>query len=68
MLKQILCLLLFIKGEMVAPGAYCDTLPRYLDVPPHGVSQGMFLLKTCKKEYIIYTGMYKVLKLGYIQK
>ena len=25
----------FVKGEMVTPGKHCDTLPKYLNVPPH---------------------------------
>ena len=52
----------FMKGEMVAPGACCDTLPQVPWYAPMSSQPGyVFLLKTCRKS-IICTGMYEVSK------
>ena len=52
-----------MKGEIVAPGTYHDTLPQYLNMSPHQVSQGKFYLKHVEK-CKVFTGMYKLLNLN----
>ena len=51
----------FMKGEMVAPGAYCDTLPQVPWCALTSSQPGYIFIKTCRKN-IICTGMYKVSK------
>ena len=56
----------FTKGEIAAPGTYCDTLPQVPQHASHQVSQGKFILKHVENiKYLIFTGIkYKVLTLN----
>ena len=44
----------FMKGEMVAPGAYHDTLAKVPQHTPTMSQPGYVFIKTCKKKYNMY--------------
>ena len=45
----------FVQGEMVAPGAYCDTLPQVHQCAPMSSQPGYILLKHIKKYKLQYS-------------